>query len=202
MEGTESPDCIPFDGEMRKYQSEAIHALWVEKAIETEPWEWIDSTCNTPFCLEVEHLRANRPQRLHYPPGICTYCGAPAGTRDHLIPRYWSGEAARKFVLTVPACAECNGLIGEHPASSITDRRKVAQERLRKRKRRVLAYRDYSPNELREFGRALRDAVLGGIEEKKRLMLRLDWPHDPAYDRRSLEKSGIPDPYAIGLLHD
>lgn len=24
MEDTGSPDCIPFDGEMRKYQSEAI----------------------------------------------------------------------------------------------------------------------------------------------------------------------------------
>lgn len=202
MEDHSPRECIPYDGEIRKYQSAAIHARWVEHEIETEPWEWIESVCDTAFCLTAEHLIANRPHRLHYPASICTYCGMASGTRDHLLPRNWTGETGRRFVLTVPACADCNSALGDHPATSITDRRKVAQKRLRKRKRRVLAYSDYAPEELAEFGRALRDAIIGGLEEKKRVQRRLSWPHDPEYDARALEKSGIPDPYAIGLLHD
>lgn len=202
MDDPDIPQCKQFDGEIRKYQSEAIHVRWVELAIETEPWEWIDTTCGTPFCLTPQHLRANAPQRLHYPAGTCTYCGAPSGTKDHLIPRNWSGETGRRFVLTVPACAECNSLINDHPATSITDRRKVAHKRLRRKKARTLAYVDYTPEQMREFGRALRDSIAGGLEEKKRVLRRLEWPTDPDYDRRALEKSGIPDAYAIGLIHD
>lgn len=44
--------------------------------------------------LRAEHLPA------------CVYCGAPADTRDHVIPQHW-----RRTTYTVPACRHCNSVV-------------------------------------------------------------------------------------------
>lgn len=193
-------DCIPHEGKPNKYQSEAIHAMWVERELDIQPWEWIESTCKTDLCLNAWHMVANKPRKLNYPRGICVYCGNHGFTNDHLIPRNWSGEAGRRHVMTVPACGTCNSVISDAPPTSITGRRRYAQRKLRKKYARVLAYMDYSDDELDEFGPALRAAIENGLEQKAHVRDMLSWPTDAAYDARALERSGIPDPYAIGLI--
>ena len=37
-------------------------------------------------------------------------------------------------------------------------------------------------------------------ELRRSILDRLAWPPDPTYDERAFQQSGIPDPYALGLL--
>lgn len=39
---------------------------------------------------------------------ICTFCGEPASTRDHIPPKCMFPNNSRKNLITVPACRECN----------------------------------------------------------------------------------------------
>lgn len=154
--------------------------------------EWLTWTCDTDWCVTPAHLETNLPTKLHYPYGVCIYCGLPGWTKDHLLPRSWTGDSARKSVVTVPACGECNSLIGDSFAATIRDRRDIAQSRLCKKHRRVLSRYEYSEDELSDFGHLLRSSIVSGLEEKRQLESRLAWPHDPFYDARALETSDIP----------
>jgi hypothetical protein len=49
---------------------------------------------------------ARQPQRPRRVIGICTYCGRPANTRDHIIPRCRGGSDDPSNL--TPACLECN----------------------------------------------------------------------------------------------
>lgn len=44
----------------------------------------------------------------------CSYCGAIATTRDHIVPRSKGGRSTRENM--APACEPCNGVKGDHPA--------------------------------------------------------------------------------------
>ena len=165
-----------------------------------KPWDWFEVICDEPMCLLVEHIRVNTPTRLEYPPQVCTYCGIRSGTRDHLVTKVWSGLADRKWVLTVPACAECNGLIGADACTSIDGRRAIAKKKLRKRRKRQLNYQILTEDDLEEYGPGLRPLMREASNERLMIEYRLAWPTDPFYDLRYLEKSGIPDPVSTGLL--
>lgn len=190
--------CIKFEGRPQHYQSEALgRYLHVEQVI-LKQFSWAVSTCATEMCLNVEHLEIHHPLKLDYPKFTCVYCGVPARSVDHLMPSTWTGFGHRASVLTVPACQQCNSAIGDSYAMSISDRRKIAQAYIAKRYRKVLSRPDFSEDELSEFEGNLRAAVLGGLEEKRIVQDRLNWP-PLNYDARALESSGI-DPYTCGLL--
>lgn len=202
MKPTNSPEpdpCSLWAGHPELYQEQAALAA-IESGLRFWPWCWIYTNCGNDLCIAGEHLVIYSPAKLKYPNGICVYCGGIAGTRDHLIPRPMSGETARRNVLTVPSCGECNSLIGSRPIFSITERREYAHAALRKKHAKVLRRIDYSSADIKEFGPGLRPSIVAGIEEKRRLERRLLWPADAAFDARALEKSGIEDPYVLGLL--
>ena len=191
--------CIAHTGREAAYQSDASAAYYIERDLSLMPLEWVSTTCGER-CLNVDHMRITPSVRLAYPYGVCVYCGQRAGTKDHLIPRAWSGETARRGVAVVPACGECNGVLSDVGIWSINARRAVAHIRLMRKHRRVLAYINYSPEELDEFGPGLRSSIEEGAARKADLLERLDWPLDPGFDLRACERAGFGDPYAVGLL--
>jgi hypothetical protein len=150
--------------------------------------------------MNLKHLAWEAPTKLEYADGICVYCGVIAGTKDHLLPRTWTGEAVRKNVLTVPACGECNSFIGDRYASSITARRRMAHAAILKRKKRLIGMPAWTKAEIAELGPTLRSSVKKGIHDRKLTLARLAWPEDEDYDLRAMQLSGIENPYELGLL--
>lgn len=192
--------CEPFEGRPIKYQAEAAHLMWVETGQQPASWAWIDTTCGTA-CLNVDHMTMQAPRQLAYPRRVCIYCGRSAGTVDHLLPRQWSGEAKRTYVATVPACGTCNNALNDTLTWSITERRMICHYRLRRKFRKALSVVEYGPSDVAKFEGALRKEVLDGMARKRIIDAMLAWPeHDPGYDLRACQKSGIEDPYAVGLI--
>jgi hypothetical protein len=189
-----------WEGRPGGYQAEAAERMWTERTITVQPWHWISATCGDPRCLDVEHLVSRAPRWLDYPPGVCVYCGLTAEVRDHLLPEPLTGRAGRLFVLTVPACYDCNAAISDHPEACITDRRAVAHRRIARRHAAALRCRNWTPDELIAFEGRMRDHVRTAMGRKRLVLERLNWPEDPAYDLRALQRSGIEDPYSTGLL--
>lgn len=183
--------CIVWQGDSKHYQQEAVE-LYVNV------WQnplgafcFVRTTCEERFCLNVDHMVIARPRKLSYPYGICVYCGLSGSTQDHIEPKTWTGSAARKFVVTVPACGECNNLINDSFAPTIEERREIAHKGIRRKYKRILNYVEYSPEEIDEFEGVLKAAVISGLEDKRVIEARLHWPEDKSYDLRALEKSGL-----------
>jgi 5-methylcytosine-specific restriction endonuclease McrA len=196
------PWCTPWTGRPTEYQGEA-------KAVVSDllgaghdvPWIYVTPICGTKLCLYPGHIRSFRAQRIEYPRGVCTYCGMPGYTRDHLLPVTLTGEARRKFVAVVPACKECNSAIGDRCGHRISDRREEAHRHIRRKYRRDIdPPKQWTKAELRELGPNLRRRVKQAIERQEIVRLRLAWPHDPAYDVRAFERSGFEDPFGMELL--
>lgn len=192
--------CKPFSGRTSDYQTEII-PLWMSQTGKRLALaEYLVPKCETELCMTVEHLEVLRPTRIDYPYSVCVYCGEDATTKDHLLPRSWTGEAERRIAIWVPACRECNSAINAAFAPSMTMRRDIAHKFIAKRYAAALRTLDRTPSELREFGKSLRAQIVKGMAEKKRTQARLSWP--PAgFDSEAFERSGI-DPYAAELLHD
>ena len=199
MKATRKKSCIPFEGREKAYQAEASGRFFVETGIVPTHYAWVTTTCGTS-CLNVEHIRFNEPVRLKYPKHVCIYCGRSGYTEDHLLPRRWTGESARKFVAVVPACGTCNNVLGDTLTSSITERRAICHARLRKRYSKVLKTVEYGPSDLAEFGPNLRAFIVSSMEKRATVMQMLRFPDDISFDMRALQKSGIEDPYGVGLL--
>jgi hypothetical protein len=193
-------DCEPFDGPPTRWREKALDLTWIELAVEHPPLSWPFPQCGTPLCLNLGHLTWESPRRLLYPEGICVYCGLEATTRDHLLPRTWTGDAIRRHVLTVPACQQCNSIIGDRFVLSITDRRKYAQERIADKNRNLLNMPAWTPDEIAKLGKSLRSVVERGVFDRALLRDRLSWPKDPDYDVRAMQQSGIANPSELGLL--
>lgn len=192
--------CVAYDGPENRWREKAASVTWIRLGVDRPSLSWPTPTCGTQLCLNPDHLAWESPARLEYPPGICVYCGVIAGTKDHLLPRTWTGEAVRRHVLVVPACGECNSYISDRYAPSITERRKLAHKAIIHRKRRILNIPDWSDDEMAELGPTLRSTIQKGIHDKRLTQARLNWPEDPDYDLRVMQLSGIENPHEIGLL--
>lgn len=191
--------CQDWIGDEKKYQKAAADAFYISGR-DLQPWDWITPLCGNPRCIEPEHLAVQPNVKLRYPHYVCIYCGRPGYTKDHLLPRNWTGESQRHYVVTVPACGTCNSLLRDTLTWSITERRALAHERIRRHYRKVFRVVHRTPEELKEYGHSLRATIIDGMERKAEVLRMLKWPEDPAYDARALAHSGIDDPWAIGLL--
>lgn len=116
----------------------------------------------------------------------CVYCGMPATTKDHFVPR-----AYRKLVLTwatekrwkgapnvVPACGQCNSTAGGRVFDTLSGKRAWIQNRYRDRFAKTLAIPLRTDAEVGEYGAGLRPSVARYELDKVRLLLRLWWPYD------------------------
>lgn len=193
-------DCIPFDGQESRWRAKAAELCWLDLGLDRATLEWPTATCGTLLCLNLSHLAWESPKKLAYPEGVCVYCGLSAYTRDHLLPRSWTGESVRRNVLTVPACGECNSSINDRYVPSITARRRLAQECIAKKGKKLLGMRQWTPDEIAELGPTLRSFVEKGLFDRNKLLARLAWPEDPDYDLRAIQLAGISNPHELGLL--
>jgi 5-methylcytosine-specific restriction endonuclease McrA len=187
-------------GDPRQYQREAQLSYAAFTGRPVLPWSWVTTSCDLTDCLDPECMTAHAPTHIDYPAGICTYCGMPSGTRDHLIPRAISGETGRSLIAVVPACADCNSRIGDSYAVSVTERRAIAHAALRRKHRRVLSVPDKTEADLAELGPSLRSVAVKNNNTRAWIRDRLAWPFDPNYDLRAFQRSGIEDPTALGLI--
>lgn len=199
QEPTVKTDCDIYKGPKKFYQEFASNILESEGRPQPH-WAWVTPNCGNEMCLTPEHLIGHAPVRLAYPSRVCIYCGRPGYTQDHLLPRRWSGDAKRHFVVIVPACGMCNSLLGDTLTWSITERRELCRARMRRKYRKYLRIPDWTEEEIAEFDRGMRDFIRDGLMKKREAERVLSWPEDPAYDIRALERSGIENPYVTGLL--
>ena len=130
-------DCSVIVADGWIYQARARLAYEVAGDTDLEKHAWLRSTCGNR-CINPAHLVAHQPVKIAYPAGVCVYCGFPAGTKDHLVPRAWTGETRRQRVAVVPACADCNSRIGAFGSANVSERRKHAQASIRRRWSSVL----------------------------------------------------------------
>lgn len=194
--------CFPWTGRPTEFQHEARLVMEDRLAGNREPaWVYIVPTCDTKLCLQEYHLRMMRLRRIEYPAYVCTYCGMTANTKDHLLPVTMTGEAARRFVATVPACVECNSAISDRVGPSIIERRKEAHRHIRKANRRLLeAAKLWTPKELAELGPNLRRRIEASLAKRELVEMRLEWPIDSDYDLRAFQRSGFDELTMLELL--
>lgn len=118
----------------------------------------------------------------------CYYCGRPADTVDHVIPQVllkqleamgdteaWSVLYKRHKVKIVPACRDCNSVIGSKYFPTLAERKAFVKQRLRQRKRNVLETPNWSEGELNQLGPDLRGYVEHSIALREETKLRLRW---------------------------
>lgn len=114
---------------------------------------------------------------------ICAYCGIIADSIDHLVPRHLLSRAEESMLdlskiyrlqkWTLPACRECNSAIGGRIFPSIKERRKCAQDYIRKKYKRILEMPEWTEEELMEMGPIAQRDILMELEKKRVLKERL-----------------------------
>lgn len=67
---------------------------------------------------------------------LCTYCGDPGFTKDHLAPKGWRQMTSR----TVPCCALCNAILRDALVFTIPGRAAVLFDRIIERKKHLRRY--------------------------------------------------------------
>jgi 5-methylcytosine-specific restriction endonuclease McrA len=131
------------------------------------------SQCSTGFRMPAKNRRAYM-SRYHtrYKPhqnarkGECIYCGLAADTSDHVPPVsvvYALGadhfEEAGIDLVLVPACRECNSLLGARMLPTLRERASFIADALRKRYAKQLAAPSWDSEEMEELGRNLGNMV-------------------------------------------
>ena len=75
--------------------------------------------------------------------GRCVYCGNGADTSDHIPPVSLAAELDLSYLkdldpVLVPACRNCNSIIGASPEIKLVDRRDIVANHLSQKKSRML----------------------------------------------------------------
>jgi len=108
---------------------------------------------------------------------LCTYCGDFAFHRDHVPPKCWRRalivQRARYEFKTVPACADCNQILGGHPLFTVAERRAFIRSYLWGRHKKLIESPTWSEREMAELGWGLRTFVKGKDERKRHVLKRL-----------------------------
>lgn len=86
----------------------------------------------------------------------CIYCGESAGTRDHVIPVSY-GPAIQWLV---PACKECNLILGSNAFFTVWERREFVHSALIRKYKKLLSRRMWSKLEIEEVGISLQKSIV------------------------------------------
>ena len=93
----------------------------------------------------------------------CHYCGAPANTKDHIIPisylRNGRPLSCASVGDTVDCCAECNSLLGAKALFSIEERANEIAECLTRRYKKELNAPVWTDEEINELGPSLQNSI-------------------------------------------
>lgn len=120
----------------------------------------------------------------------CYYCGDPAGTLDHARPQSLDrvlrsmDEETRALVVSrqprrdqVPACRDCNCMLGRKWFSTLEERRAYVKEHLRAKHYRLLHSPPWTQEEIDDLGPTLKTTVVSQQRKKRRIEQRLRWPN-------------------------
>jgi hypothetical protein len=115
----------------------------------------------------------------------CTYCGALADSVDHVVPRHILKRAGelelnlsnvfRMRSWQVPACCECNSMIGGRLFATLAERRACAHAGIRRKYRQYLAIPNWDEEELAEMGPLMRREIARSIRVREGIRDRLRW---------------------------
>ena len=118
---------------------------------------------------------------------ICYYCGMPASTKDHVIPKailktfdiQFNSESLHQYIknrtLLVPSCRECNNLLGATIQESLTARKAYLKKKLKQRYKKVLKMPKWTEEELNQMGKNLRSSIIASMNEKELIKKRIAW---------------------------
>lgn len=116
---------------------------------------------------------------------ICTYCGVPADSEDHVVPRHLLARAGelemdlsqvmRMQTWVVPACRECNSIIGGQLFATIKERRECAHKGIRKKYASYLRVPNWSEEDLEEMGPDAQREIIAAIKVRDWVKTRLRW---------------------------
>lgn len=122
------------------------------------------------------------PDGLSFAGCPCYYCGELATCEDHAFPLialhqiYGVADLpSTRLLVIVPACHECNTLLGEKVFDSLPRRKRYIKTRLRKRYKRILEIPSWHPQELQTLNPNFRDYVELGLFQQEALRQRLSW---------------------------
>lgn len=104
----------------------------------------------------------------------CAYCGDPADTLDHVVPRSYDDTASFGRDKCVPACATCNTMLGNVFFHTVGERAAYLVRGYRWRYRKVLRSVAWDDDELAELGYALRKSVTASIKIKHDVVSKIE----------------------------
>jgi len=112
---------------------------------------------------------------------ICTYCGEPCDTRDHVIPFSYTSvhpankrdHRSNKEEDTVPCCMECNQMLGNRLLTTVATRAAYLIGATERRYSKLLEMPDWTEDELEDLGYALRTNIETSIDSKRIVQERL-----------------------------
>ena len=111
----------------------------------------------------------------------CTYCGQVSDTMDHVPPLNQVAALSSADAdydgrfLKVPACHECNSILGTYPKLTIRERRDHVRKHLRKKYRRFLAIPNWDEDELAELSPSFAQEVRASVSFANHVRTRLRW---------------------------
>lgn len=134
----------------------------------------LDMRSHARFCSDSCRVKSSRAR-------ACYYCGIPADTKDHVIPKVFTemllaiGEYKGGMGKTVPACSECNSTAGPRVFETAQKKQEYIKQRYRRRYRKLLESPDWSEIELKDLGYSLQSHIRGSQQAKQLLKKRLRW---------------------------
>jgi hypothetical protein len=134
----------------------------------------------------------------------CYYCGLPATTVDHVIPvsmladlstlgddEAFEALTSRFRKHLVPACRECNSILGNKYVDSLAKRREYVKKRLRTRYDRFLETPDWNDSELSQVSDMLQGYIVHSIAKRDLIRQRIAWSQGSPDDFEDTHRSRL-----------
>ena len=133
-----------------------------------------------PFVSDTPNYGATGAREWD-PADLCYYCGVPSSTIDHTIPRTLLNRLSREELadlfaikrLTVPACQECNSLIGASVHRTLAARKTYLKQRLEAKYGKFLRMPEWSEGEIDEMGPRMQDHLRWAMATKRVIEARM-----------------------------
>ena len=114
---------------------------------------------------------------------LCTYCGEPGNSLDHVVPLKFALRRPRNGnehtgVPTVEACPDCNGTLSSVVLPSIAARKAHVHARLQVKLKPALRF-GIALAEIEKLGKTLRTTLLRKLAAKERAVRRLGFSGRP-----------------------
>ncbi len=149
---------------------EAIKAVIACRAKRKKPVPYVREEFTANAALNINQHDSERPR--------CIYCGDYRSgiVRDHVVSVAWRG-GVRHYDRshTVPACPQCNSLLGDKPIHNIADRAAFLIGAIAHHERRYLCTVDRTQDELAEMDHFLAISVKSAMYEKAVALQRIEY---------------------------